>query len=369
MKNLLKIGVSLVLIGLVATTLNITLEIPLAYTAIALFAAGFIKGLLPAQNNMSGTLAYDGFVMSDTTYAGEAASSFIVKAITSNETVQGGHVYVKDGIKYKMTIPRFDVNYEDIIQDRQATPVSKGDMTVDGKVLTPADYMIYIEFNPRDYEAHWFASQLNPTLIDRTLPVSVESTVVQEVLKRHDRYVNKIIWGGDTTTTGVYKYFDGFVKKATDATDTLDLAAASILTTTLAANILAEIARIYALIPAQLQYDPNMKLFLSYELYSAYEAAMIAATNKGIYYDSGMGGNMTYRGLKVVKIADFPQYKMMFARGTSDMTSNLWMGTNSTEDATIQVSKVQANSELYFIKMLCKLDVQFGWNSEVVNYV
>ena len=39
-----------------------------------------------------------GFVIADTTYAGEAASSFIVKAITGNETVQGGHVYNPEGV-------------------------------------------------------------------------------------------------------------------------------------------------------------------------------------------------------------------------------------------------------------------------------
>ena len=41
----------------------------------------------------------DGFVISDTTYAGEAAQQFILKAITGADTINGGHVYVKDGIK------------------------------------------------------------------------------------------------------------------------------------------------------------------------------------------------------------------------------------------------------------------------------
>ena len=44
-----------------------------------------------------------------------------------------------------------------MIQDRQATPISKGDLTVDGKSIKPVDYMIYTEFNPRDFEQHWRA--------------------------------------------------------------------------------------------------------------------------------------------------------------------------------------------------------------------
>ena len=124
-------------------------------------------------------------VINDTTYAGEVASQFLVKAITGADTISGGHVYVKDGIKKKYTIPRWDSNYEDFIQDRQATPISKGSWTVDGKVLDPQDFMIYTEFNPRDFEDHWFAVQLNPKLIDRALPATVESVMVQEAMKRY----------------------------------------------------------------------------------------------------------------------------------------------------------------------------------------
>ena len=374
MKQTQKFALSLVLIALVSTTLSMAVGASPLMVAGVLFAIGAVIGAAKAFGatipnlTPSGSLKADGFTISDTTYAGEAAGQFIVRAITGNDTVQGGHVYVKDGIKKKFTIPRWDADYEDLIQDRMATPVSKGEQVIDSRTLTPADYMIYMEFNPRDFEDHWYAQQLNPTLIDRTLPASVESVVIQEVLKRHDRYVNKMIWAGSTATAGIYKYFDGFVKKATDDANTLDLAGSSILTTTLAANILAEVQRIYDLIPASLKYDPSMKLFLSYDLYDAYAKAIIAQTYKGADYQS-MQLDLKYRGLSVVRIADFPAYKMMFAKGTSGMDSNLWIGMNSVEDAKLEMNKVQNNSELFYVKMLCKLDVQFGFTQEVVNYV
>jgi hypothetical protein len=50
------------------------------------------------------------------------------------------------------------------------------------------------------------------------------------------------------------------------------------------------------------------------------------------------------------------------------MDSNLWVGMNSVEDAKLEMNKVQNNSELFYVKMLCKLDVQFGYTQEVVNY-
>ncbi len=360
---------SLMLITIVSVTVSAAFTGTAAlapYIAAALFAAGFIKGLLNLNTTLPGALL-SGFIINDTTYAGEAASSFIVKAITTNETVQGGHVYVRDGIKKEFTIPRWDADYEDFIQDRAATPVSKGSMTVDGQLLQPADYMIYTEFNPRDYEAHWFATQLNPTLVDRALPFSVESVVIQEVLKRHDRYLNKALWNSATTRTDIYKYYNGFIKKAELATTgsdaTINVASPTTFTVN---NIQAELLKGYQAIPAALRYNPDMKFFMSYASYDLYMQSQINQTYKGI--DTTSEGIPTFKGRQVVKINDLPDNFYIIAKGNATPESNMWVGMNSVDDARLELRPKQNNSELWFIKMLMKVDVQFGWNSEVVYY-
>lgn len=367
MKQFTKIFASIVLIGLVSTLCSLVIGgAPLMYAAV-LFAAGFAKGLFSIQDAKG--LTYDGFVISDTTYAGEAASNFIVKAITGNETVQGGHVYVKDGIKKSFTIPRWDADYEDFVQDRVATPTSKGTMTVDGHKLAPADYMIYTEFNPRDYEAHWFATMLNPTLIDRTLPATVESVVIQEVLKRHDRYLNKALWNSDTTlaSPSIYRYYDGFIAKAKAANSGDDATLTVSSPTTLSAsNIQAELLKGYNKIPAALKYNPKMKFYMNYATFDYFMQSQIAQTYKGV--DITSVGVPTFRGHEVVKINDLPDNFYFIALGTATPESNLWVGMNSTDDAKLEMMKVQNNSELWFIKMLMKVDVQIGWNSETVYY-
>lgn len=309
----------------------------------------------------------NGFNITDTTYAGEVASQFIVKAITSNETVQGGHIYVKDGIKKTFTIPRFDADYEDLIQDRKATPISKGTFNVDARALNPEDYMIYVEFNPRDYEDHWYATQLPNALIDASLPATVESVMIQEVIKRHDRYQNKAIWNSKKTLTNIYKYYDGLIKKGQDASsgdDQTNLVSSP--TTLTASNIVAEFDKGFALIPNALKYDANMKIFVSYKTFDLYMQAQKNQTNKGV--DFTQMGIARFNGLEVVKIADFPNDVYMIAKGSASMDSNLWLGMNSTQDATLEIARLQANSELYFVKMLMKVDVQIGYCSEVVLY-
>lgn len=369
MKQFSKIINSLVLMAFVAIAMVAAFEVPVQYTIGTLFIAGFIVGLVkyfkPSQS--LGPVLYDGFVISDTTYAGEAASNFIVKAITGNETVQGGHAYVKDGIKKQFTIPRWDADFEDFVQDRQATPQSKGTMTVDGNVIAPADYMIYTEFNPRDYEAHWFAVMLNPTLIDRTLPATVESVVIQEVLKRHDRYSNKAYWNSATSLTTTYKYYNGWLKKAASATSGSDqtniVASPATLT---ALNIQAEMLKCFQAIPAPLRYNANMKFFVSYATFDLYVTSQINQTYKGV--DITSAGVATFKGHPVVRLNDFPADCIFVAKGMPTPESNLWIGCNSVDDAKLDLRPLQNNSELWYIKMLMKVDVQIGWFSETVLY-
>ena len=72
----------------------------------------------------------EALVITDTTYAGEAAAQFITKPVVGMDTVQKGCIHVQDGIKKKYTIPRIDVS--GFIQKRAATPISQGTITVDG---------------------------------------------------------------------------------------------------------------------------------------------------------------------------------------------------------------------------------------------
>lgn len=304
----------------------------------------------------------DAFVISDTTYAGEAAQQFVMPAITGADTVDGGHCYVKDGIKKKFTIPRWDSDYSTLIQDRQATPLSKGTMTVDGKALDPADYMIYMEFNPRDFETHWYSQEMLPKLLDAQLPYNANSVVVMGVMQRHAKYFNKQLWNGDSTTTGIYKYFDGYVKIAKDSATSNKVSG----TTLSASNIQAELTKVYDAIPLALRYDPNMKIFVSYETFDFYAKSQIDQTYKGI--DTTQNGVPTFRSKEVVKIADFPDDTMICAKGMATTESNLWVGINSVSDEGLKFAPLQANSEMWFVKLLMKADVNYAWDNECVYY-
>jgi hypothetical protein len=122
----------------------------------------------------------------------------------------------------------------------------------------------------------------------------------------------------------------------------------------------------YKAIPPELRYNPSMKFFVSYATYDLYADSQIAQQFKGI--DITQDGLRKFKGRTVVPIADFPDNTYVIAKGLATPESNLWVGMNSTDDAKLELRQLQANSELWFIKMLMKVDVQYGWFEEAVLY-
>lgn len=301
----------------------------------------------------------------DTTYAGEAASGFKVRALTGADTINRGNAYVQDGIKKKYTIPLMDV--DDMVQDRVATPTPQtdGNITVTGRTLEPADYMIYGEFNPRDFEQHWQATEMNPELLDAMLPATAEATILGQVMKKHSKFIDLIIWQGDKTRTDKLKYFDGLIKKMLDST-AVNKVTASLATLT-ASNIADKMQATYDLIPEALLYDPSVKLVVSYKTAELYRSWQQAQAYKGV--DKTSGGVMTFNGKRVEPLAGVPNDTIVIGKFTADLDSNFWIGMNSVDDEEyVQLARLQANSENFFLKVLMKLDVNFAFGEELCLY-
>lgn len=321
----------------------------------------------------------------DTTYAGEVASYMITKAIVGADTIAKGCIYVEDGIKKKKTIPRVDVT--NIMQRRSAVPTPSGNITVDAKTLEPEDSMLYLEFNPRDFEQHWFAAQMNPKLLDAELPPTAENFIMMTVMQRVNEFFENGIWRsrqdydieganvdptakGAIATDAQFYYWDGLIKKGLDDPNTIDVSSPVVLTGGASGNIIAEFQRGYNLVAPGLlyKYGPlGLKLFVSYPDQQKYENTMQLGTTFKNQNTTESGLNK-YNGYDVVPLAGLPENTFFWGKGVPNVGSNLWMGINSQDDNELQMQKLQNNAELWFIKGLFKTDVNFGWNQEIVMY-
>lgn len=332
----------------------------------------------------------DALVITDTAYAGEAASYFITRPVIGMDTTQKGCIHVQDGIKKQYTIPRIEVT--DFIQKRQATPVSKGTITVDGRTLVPRDLMIYIEFNPRDYEAHWQAVNLEPKLLDRELPPSAEEFTMLQTMKRLNEFFEQATWRsrisfdpdlpnpitpasvGQASTDAKFFYFDGLLVKLLADANTIKVTTPLILVSGTAGageeNVLDALERVYKLVPEALLYQygaKGLKFHVNYGTQQIIEDAYTTTTFKN--NDTTEKGINRYKGYDIVPLAGLTPNTIVACVSAPGLESNLWLGVNSVEDQdTLTLAKLQANSEYYFIKGLMKMDTQIGFTDFVVLY-
>lgn len=321
----------------------------------------------------------EALVISDVSYAGEAASPYITQAIIGLDTFDKGVVYVKDGIKKSLKIKRIDVS--GIFQKRKATPVSKGTINVDGRDLIVEDMMVYFEWNPRDFEDHWDSQQLAARLLDAELPADAESKVMMLTSMRMAEGLEKMAWRarkqydvegsavdpttkGDTAEAVDFFYFDGFLKKMLDDSTVVDVGSPVTLTYS---NIRAELTRAIKLLPFALIGDfSKVSILMGKQDFLKYDQALREDTYKN--QDSTATSSERFAGYPIKVLSGIPENTFVITNNMATADSNLWVGLNSVDDSLFEINKVAPNSELWFLKALMKIDVNHGWGAQTVLY-
>jgi hypothetical protein len=320
--------------------------------------------------------------ITDVTWSGFAAAELRTRAVVDVDTVNKGAVTVKSGIRKSLTLPRVEIT--NFMQDRQANPTSQGTVTIDGVVLTPKDAMLYLELNPRDFEDHFYAENLPDRLIDRTLPPNGEEGIMRIVIQRLNEFFENAYWRGrleynpnsggvDPTTKGEvagasdYKYFDGFLKKLLNDSNTVKVGSPVALDST---NVYTKFTAAYNLVPHALmqKYGPlGLKTFAGYDTQRIYEDALTTAQFKNNDYTSK--GINQYKGYELTALAGIPKDTFVMGIGNPEtIYSNFYIGVNSTADNTLKFAQTLPASELWFIKGLFKIDTAVLFTDQAVLY-
>lgn len=124
-------------------------------------------------------------------YSGEVLEDLLTYTVQGNDTVREGLIHIKTGIQHRYTLPAIKLG--NIIQDNVPTPQpihgAKGD---DGtneyqfteRHLEPSDFMVYLEFNPRDYEKYWRFAQPEGNLVFRELDPKIQATMLRLLMDK-----------------------------------------------------------------------------------------------------------------------------------------------------------------------------------------
>lgn len=352
-----------------------------------------------------GTINYAG-----NTYAGEVLEDLLVYTAQGNDTYREGLIHIVPGIQKRKTLPH--VSLGSIIQDNTPTPTSaqggagsngENEYKFSERYLEPQDFMVYLEFNPRDFEEYWKPFQPDGELIFRELDPKVQATMLHLLVDRKDQYVGDSIWcskkgGADTKLTsdssdnvtiggnsdaGPMKYFDGFIVRCLDnlkangvdaatrtdaqkneaATGKVVLAGSTAITT--GEGVEKALYAMYRSCPKKLRKSNKLAFVMGWELWDLYDQYL---SSKDVKYSENADVNKyRFKGKRIVVIDGIPEQTIALGKFTKDMDSCLWMGVDyATDQESVKVEKLQANSELYFFQMRMKVDVNIVLPSEIV---
>jgi hypothetical protein len=304
-----------------------------------------------------------------------------------------------------------------------------GPIAVGGRKLIPQTQMLYQEFDPRDLELTAWSEVMSETLLSRELPQEVESYIVYQIVRRAFEQVENEIWMGSqafqtangstyTNTTDAVtingiayqpwqiQFFDGIFAKVfgNGSTQTTDYTYANYAAVTatygntfpvyvtnnpatfqvpnaaLGAGValtpqnigdamqnLYQAASTYnrALLANPKAHD-RLKFIMSVNTRTIYEQYLTTQPFKN--NDTTEAGINRYKGFDVVAVAGLPNDTIIFTEAIAATDGNLFFGLNSVLDENFQLVRTMAASETFFVKMLMKMDVNYGFGNKLFIY-
>jgi hypothetical protein len=332
-----------------------------------------------------------------TNYTGEVLEDLLTYTAQENETYKEGLIHIKAGIQKKYTLPAISLNA--IIQDHVATPTSsKGDYNFTERYLEPNDFMVYIEFNPRDFEKYYKFAQPNGNLVFRELDPKVQATMIRLLLEKKMEYINNAIWNsaldtdkakisatdgassvaiGADDAAGPQKYFNGAIARmlinAAAAADTDEAKGGQIISAGTGAfadgaAVETELYAMWKVTPPKVRKKSGLVILMDYATWDKYDEYVSSKEYK--YTDNRQENQHMFRGKRIIPMTALPENTIIIGCFTTGTDSNLWMGVDYANDEDVlQVDKLQANSELYFFKMLLKMDVNIVKPGEIVAHL
>jgi hypothetical protein len=287
-----------------------------------------------------------------TTYAGEKLAGYIQAAFLANDSAQ--NVTVKPNIAYKQVVRRITDNAT-AFSGQTCTFTPTGTVTLNERVITLVPMALQRELCKKDFLADWEALAAQNGDITETadaLTVTMIGLIGQ---------INEtMIWQG-VAGTGAYAGFETLM--LADAT-VIDVATPEAIDAT---NVVEKIQELVAACPLRVRRSAEKPLiYVASNVAEAYRNAQAALGNNNLY-QSGAAISMTWLG----------QYEIVECPGMSDSTmvmaqkSNLWMGTNTTEDfssiSVIDMEPVNGDKTVRFSADFYGA-VQYGFGNEIALY-
>ncbi|BFL28550.1 hypothetical protein K320107C7_09650 [Alistipes shahii] len=292
-----------------------------------------------------------------TAYAGEVLDQILVMAATGNQLFEKGLIHMETNIGDKFYIPRLQLSK--LLQKRVEMPKSenvKGKFTIDERVLKPEDIMVYTEFNPRSFEKYWKKWQPTGPLVFRDLTPEVQVTLLGEVLKQVGTELGWHLIQGEYGE-GEEQFFNGVLTRILADPDVVKASCES-------ESMIARLRAVWEKTADVVRGHANFTFLMSSADFDKYDNELTDLHHKGA--DPTSTNVARFKGKRIAALNDWPDGVIVGTICSLGTDSNLYASCNLADDyECLQVDKVQASGELYFIKLLMKADTQISWGQAV----
>lgn len=297
-------------------------------------------------------------LVDNTTYTGIDALGFYSKALLEGDTKS--MIKLVPDVKSKIKMARLDLT--GILQESDCTFTDGGTSTLSQKTLEVCPIKVNLEFCTRDFEVNYLSEQLRPGSLEAQIPASFESYILDQIAANISTDLENILWNGDTAASPVPGLCDGFLKKFLADAAVIDVTG----TTLSAANIIAEIGKVYAAIPNTIAAKGKVVIFVSVAASKFYKQALAALNNALIGTYNNGDFQLSYIDIPVVVAPGLPTNQMVAAE-----PENLWYGTdlvNDIEDVLVLPMRDKTGAPTVRIVAEFKFGVEYGIGEEVVYY-
>jgi hypothetical protein len=316
--------------------------------------------------------------ISNTTYAGEAASGYIAAALLSATTLDNKLVTIMPNVKYKSVIQKLAV--ANLVNDASCDFVTNtGSVTISEQILTPKELQVNIQLCKQEFVASWEALSLGFSAFDE-IPKSFNDYLVSYVGGVVAQATEESIWQGSSSTNGQFGGFElAFSASVAAGGATAVLPArtsggssAIISGSVTPDNVIAKLNGVFLTVPKAVYGKQDLLMYVSTNVAKSYQAALAGGGA------SGLGANgfnnqlnvgekpMNFNGVEIVMCPGMSDNKIVAAQ-----KSNLFFGTGLLSDYnTVKVIDMADidGSQNYRIIMRYTAGTQFGIGQDIVYY-
>jgi hypothetical protein len=293
---------------------------------------------------------------------------FISQALLGANTLSQGGMVIKPNIKYKEVVKRLDTT--SLLADATCDFTATDTITQVERVIEPKELQVNLQLCKKDFRSDWDAITMGFSVHDN-LPPTFADYLISYVVSKVAAGVEVSLWSGASGTGGEFDGIETLI--ALDA----NLPAAQEIggTTVTSANVVAEMRKVTAAIPAALYQAENAFLYVSQNVHKAYVQYLAGFGTSGLgaagtkdlgsqWFSNGTA--LSIDGIRIFLAQGMTADTMIFT--TQD---NLWFGTGLMSDQNevkvIDMADIDGSQN---VRMILRFTAatQYGVAEDIVTY-